>query len=471
MTVKPFISGCARLLAWLWHKAVWIVVLSVLLVTACVLALRYWVLPNADSYREDVAQAVSKAAGQRVAIGSMTADWDGLRPRLNLGDVVVFDKAGRPALTLNRVDSTLSWRSLVLWRPRFHALDFYEPRLDIRRDKTGLISVGGVEMSGDSSEGGFSDWVLSQRDIEIHNATIVWTDEKRAAPALALRQVNLHLVNRGDRHRFGLKALPPEAFAGPLDVRGDLAGRSLKNPADWSGRLYVQLDYTDMAAWRTWVPFPFELNRGAGAVRAWAVLKNQALQELIADVRLSDVRTRLGKDLPELDVSALSGRVAWKKTAQSVEFSTVQLSLATAATAGNLNLPAMDFSFKASTDAQGKLQSNEMKVNAVNIAPLMALADHLPLGAQTRKRLEALSPQGRLFDVAARWEGELPDPVKYSASGRFEALSVERYDPLPGLKGISGKVEATEKGGTNTNERTYSPYPRCCLNNFSTFCI
>ncbi len=448
MTFNPVIRGCTRLLAWLWHKAVWIVVLGVLLIAACVLALRYWVLPNADSYREQVAQAVSQAAGQRVAIGRMTADWDGLRPRLNLGNVVVYDKAGRPALTLQRVDSTLSWLSVAMWRPRFYALDFYEPQLDIRRDKAGRISVGGVEMDGDSSEGGFSDWVLSQRDIEIHNATVVWTDEKRGAPALPLRQVHLHLVNRGERHRFGLKAVPPETLAGALDLRGDLSGKSLKNPTDWSGRLFAQLDYADIAAWRTWAPFPFELNRGAGAVRAWAVLKNQTLQELTADVRLADVRTRLGKDLPALDVSTLSGRVAWKKTPKSVEFSTVQLSLTTATAAGELSLPPMDFSFKAATDAQGKPLSNQLKVNAINIAPLVSLADHLPLGPETRKRLDALSPRGQLFDVAATWEGELLDPVKYSASGRFEALSVERYEKLPGLKGISGTVSATEKGGT-----------------------
>ena len=445
MTLKPIVSGCARALAWLWHKAVWITVACVLLVAAGVLTLRYWVLPNVDNYREQVALAVSKAAGQRVTIGTMTADWDGLRPRLNLGTVVVYDKIGRAALTLQRVDSTLSWLSVPLRSPRFHALDFYAPALNIRRDKAGVISVGGIEMGGDSSEGGFSDWVLSQRDIEIHNAVIDWTDEKRDAPTLQLRQVRLHLVNRGERHRFGLKALPPDAVAGPLDLRGDLTGKSLKNPADWSGRIFAQLDYADIAAWRTWVPFPFEMNRGAGAVRAWATIRDLTLLDLIADVQLSDVRTRFGKALPELDLSALSGRVTWKKSPKSIAFTTTQLALTTA---GNLSLPAMDFSYKATTDAQGAPLSNEIKINAVDIAPLASLADHLPLGPEARRRLEELTPKGRLFDVTAAWEGALPEPAKYSARARFEDLAVNRYGTLPGLSGISGNLDASEKGGT-----------------------
>ncbi len=447
MRIKPVFSAATRLIVWLWHKAVWIAVASVLLAAASVLTLRYWVLPHVGDYRERLAQSVSEAAGQRVTFSAMTADWDGLHPRLNLGNVVVYDKAGRAALTLQRVDSTLSWLSIPLRSPRFVALDFYEPRLDVRRDKSGRISVGGIEMGGDSSEGGFSDWVLSQRDIEIHNATIDWTDEMRGAPVLQLRQVRLHLVNRGERHRFGLRALPPPSVAGPVDLRGDLTGGSLKQPASWAGRVYAQFDNADIAAWRTWMPFPFDMQRGAGGVRAWATVRNQSLQELIADVRLSDVRARLGKELPELDMPALNGRVAWKKSPKSVKFSTRQLSLLAMSKAGALELPPMDFNFKSATNAQGMPQSSEVKVNAIDIATLAALADHLPVGQETRTRLTELSPKGRLFEVTAAWEGELPELKKYNARGRFENLAVNRYGALPGLKGISGNVEANEKSG------------------------
>ncbi len=429
---------------WLWHKAVWITVACVLLIAASVLALRYWVLPNVDSYRDTIAQSVSKAAGQRVTIGSMSADWEGLRPRLRLGEVVVYDKAGRAALTLQRVDSTLSWLSVALWRLHFHALDFYQPALSIRRDKMGLISVGGIEMGGDTHEGGFSDWVLSQRDIEIHNAAIDWTDEKRGAATLPLRQVRLHLVNRGERHRFGLTALSPQHLAGRLDLRGDLKGKTLKNPADWSGRVYAQVDYADIAAWRAWVPFPFEFNRGAGAVRAWATIRDLTLLEMIADVRLADVRTRLGKELPELDLSLLSGRVTWKRTPTSVALAARQLGLTTA---GSLTLQPMDFSIKLTSDSKGEPLAGEITASAIDIAPLASLADHLPLHADLRKRLLELSPRGRLSEVAAQWNGALPSPAKYSARGRFETLAVKRVGAQPGVQGVSGTIDASEKGG------------------------
>lgn len=443
---KGMIGGLWRVVAWIGHKIVWIGLALALLVAASVLALRYWVLPNIESYRETIAQSVSKAVGQRVTIGGIEASWDGLRPKLMLSTVVLHDKAGRPALRLQRVDSVLSWLSVPSRSARFHSLDFYEPALDIRRDKKGVLSVAGIEMSGDTQEGGFSEWLLAQRDIEIHNASIDWTDELRGAPMLSLRRVGMQLVSRGHHHRFGVRAVPPAHLASPVDLRGDLEGTSLKDLAAWSGRLFVQLDYADIAAWRAWVPFPFEIPRGAGAVRAWATVKALAVNELIADVGLSNVRTRLGKGRPELDLSNLSGRLGWKKSSRSVEVSTEQLMLTTA---GNLSLQPMNFVFKATLDASGQPASGEIKANAVDIAPMVSLADHLPIDDETRKRIADISPQGRLFDVSAKWDGVLPDPAKYSARGRFEELSMHRFAAVPGLKGLSGTIEATEKGGNS----------------------
>jgi len=48
-----------------------------------------------------------------------------------------------------------------------------------------------------------------------------WTDEQRDAPELALEQLHLRIVNSGQRHRVGLRAVPPEALA---SLRGETIG-------------------------------------------------------------------------------------------------------------------------------------------------------------------------------------------------------------------------------------------------------
>ena len=208
---------------WIYRVLTWIILATGFLFAATILTLRYWILPDIASYRDDIARTLSHAAQQRISIGGISANWDGLRPQLALSQVVVHDAAGRPALELPRIDATLSWRSAARLQIDFHALDIFRPVLTVRRDTRGGITVAGIAMNlEDRNGGGFSRWILSQRDIEIHDARLLWDDQLRAAPLLELERLQLRIVNSGSRHRIALRAVPPAALASPLDVRGDL---------------------------------------------------------------------------------------------------------------------------------------------------------------------------------------------------------------------------------------------------------
>jgi uncharacterized protein (TIGR02099 family) len=362
-----------------------------------------------------------------------------------LEQVTVYDATGQLTLELPRVDQTLSWLSVPTLQLRTHSLDIYRPRLSIRRDARDVLSIAGVEVTEGDGSNPFADALLRQREIEVHDATIVWNDELRKAPRLELTNVNLHLVSSGGRHRFGLRATPPKELAAPLDVRGDLQGGAVTALADWNGKLFLELDYADIAAWRTWVPFPIEFPSGAGALRAWFTFSQDRLVEAIADVRLANVNTRVAADLPLLDLSQLSGRVGWKRSDGGFEISTSKLGLTTT---GGLKLPPVDFLLRVNTTAARKQSGGELQASAIELAPLVALAEHLPFGPETRRQLADYSPRGRLSDVVIRWSGEWHEPKQYSVRGRFQGLAVNHAGKLPGFIGASGTVEATERGGT-----------------------
>jgi len=430
---------------WVYRVLTWSVLAAGLAFAGSVLALRYWVLPNIESYRDDIARIVSERARQKVTIGAIHASWDGMRPQLVLERVTVHDAAGRPALELSRVDNTLSWMSLPARELRFHALDIYRPTLHLRRDARNVLSIGGVELADGGGGNGFADWLLRQRDIEIHDATIVWNDDLRAAPQLELKSVFLHLVNSGGWHRFGLRATPPKELAAPLDVRGELTGGTIAALADWNGKLFIQLDYADIAAWRTWVSFPIEFPRGAGALRAWFTFSRDRLVEAVADVQLANVNTRLAADLPQLELSQLSGRVGWKQSDAGFEVTASRLGLTT--TGGMKLLPA-DFLLRLNAGDSRRPAGGELQANALELAPLVGLADHLPLGQEARRQLAEYSPKGSLHDVVVRWSGEWREPRQFSVRGRFQRLSLNRAGRVPGFTGVSGTLEASERGGT-----------------------
>jgi len=421
----------------------WTVTVLGLLCAAIVLSLRYWILPNIDSYRDDIAAALSRAANARVTIGHVAGEWQGYRPYLKFENVTVYGKTGEPALELARVESTLSWRTLLTGGVHFHALDIYRPTLELRRDENGAVSIAGLDVKSDAHGAGFGEWILQQPDLEVHDAVVSWTDEMRGAPTLELTAVNLQIINRGRRHRFGLRAVPPPQIATPIDIRGDLRGPRDEVLSHWNGKFYVQLEHADFAAWGAWLSMPVELTRGSGAARVWLTFARDELTEAIADVTLTDVRGRLRQDRPMLDLGHVRGRIAWRTLASGFELATTRLSL----TSGGTVLAPADFLLRHTLDRDGTGQT-ELRANALHLAPALALVDALPLDDALRKELQAYSPRGTLHDVVVKWRGEWSAPQQYSARGRFESLAINRVGNMPGVGGLSGNVDATEKGGT-----------------------
>ena len=427
------------------------------------LALRYWLLPNVEQYRGDIAAAITQAAGQHVAIGAISANWEGLRPNLVLRAVQVYDKKDTPALMLDRVESTLSWLSLLVGEIRFHEIEIERPDLVVRRDAVGVIYVAGIALNQDQAERGFSDWLLRQNRLIISDAGILWQDEQRGAPPLQLKAVSLRLENDGKRHRFGLRATPPRELAAPLDVRGDFAGESVSTLEQWRGQLFAQLDYADIAAWRPWLSFPkaIEFNRGAGALRMWIKMDGATVEQLTADVYLQNVRTRLAEDRPELDLIGLQGRVGWKKVHDGVdegfEISTRRLS---AAIRGGLALQPVDFLLQTLSAHDGKSGSGKLSVNALDLGVLIDLAEYLPISKPLRERLNELSPRGGIHDMQAKWNGwnaDEPTPARFSVKGRFANLGMKKFGGIPAFNGVSGNIDGSEKGGTfNLNSQKVS---------------
>ena len=439
---------------WAYRIFTWGVLVLGLAFAAIVLGLRYWILPNIENHREYITRVVNERLKQKVTIGRIHANWDGLRPQLKVEGLTVYDSAGRPALELARVDNTLSWMSLLAFELRLYAADIHQPTLNIRRDPSGTVSIGGIVLTRRADGGGFADWLLRQRDIEIHDATIVWNDEQRGAPQLDLKHVSLQIYNQGRRHRFGLRATPPRELAAPLELRGDFTGDTVKALDDWNGKLFVQLDYADIAAWRTWTPFPIEFPRGAGALRAWLTFSHDRLVEAVADVRLANVLTRLAADLPELDLAELSGRIGWKESAAEFEVTTTRLGVTTAS---GLVLHPANFLLRTTKGDARRPARGEMQADALDLATLATLADHLPVSPEARKRLTEFLPRGSLNDMVVRWTGEWREPRQYSVRGRFSGLSLNRSGRMPGFSGISGSLEANERGGTlalNSNKAT-----------------
>ena len=439
----------------LWRKVrrplFWLLLTAYFAFTILILTLRLAIVPRIAEYRSDIEQGISTAINLPVSIGSIEADWQGLRPRLTLGELKVADKEGRPALSFDRVEAVLGWSSLLHLDVRLHRLEIDAPTLSMRREANGQVFIAGLPLNHeDSSDTRLSDWVLAQGQIVIRDATLHWDDMLRKAPPLTMNKVNLNLQNWGSRHRLGLTAEPPAELASRLDLRGDFKGDGLSEITSWEGKLYAELDYADLAVWRTWFDYPISLPRGTGGLRLWLDFADQQVTALTADLALADVQIKLGKQLPMLDLQRLHGRISARRDGDSYALEGKKLGLATKATKNSpagLSLGPVDFKATMEMDENGQPLNLEARCSSMDLGKLDALADYLPLPAEYEQLLAKLELEGRVDDLVTRWEGK---SKRYVIKGKFRDLGIAPYENLPGVRRLSGSIDGTEKGGTLT---------------------
>lgn len=455
-----------------------LLVLGYFVFCALFLTLRYGILPEIGRYKADIENMASRALGRPVGIAGIDASWSGLRPRLTLTDVVIYDSAGQAALTLPHVAATFAWTTVLAGGLRFEKLTITRPDLSILRNAEGKLFIAGLPVGSGAGSSSAADWMLSQREITIHDGRIRWRDDKRGAPELALNEVDLVLRNRWRRHQLALKATPPADHAAPLDVRASFshgfAGR-VSDVTRWKGTLYTNLRNTDLAVWKAYVDYPVAFSQGKGSVRAWLDLDQTKVANFTADLSLSNLSAKLDKNLEPLQLAQVSGRISGNEIvapdlrdgiptfgAKGHKLTLTDFSLQTV---DGFVLPPTSITevFEATT----RFRPEKMRVTAklLDLKILSDLGARLPLTPSQRKLLGDLSPRGRLSNFTVQWEGSYPELRAYRVSGDFSGLGMRAQTArpaqaktltrpghagvpaIPGFSNLSGTIDATEKGG------------------------
>jgi len=421
----------------------------VILICAVLLAVRFLLLPRVDGWGPEIAARLSEVLALPVTIGALSTGWDGWNPRIVATDVAVLEHdGGRVVLRLPEIAATVSWWSLPLADLRLRELSIDRPELAITRLPDRRIKVAGLSIDPDAAGGDsrLGEWLLRQREVVVRDAIITWSDEFREAPQLLLDRVQFRLEHPlgSTRHRLGLTGVPPPELAAPIDLRAEIDGADATTWTWHSARIYLQLDFADLAAWSAWVPFPIAIEEGRGAARLWLEFRDRTLREMTADLELARVNTRLEADLPWLELDRVSGRVGWRNDGATQRMTTRDLSLV--ARGGAIVTP-VDFTFEAAVGEQGSYRSGRASANALDLAPVAAIAAGLPMPASWRERLAAHAPRGVLRDLRYRWEGPAGAPVSYALSAEASDLASAPVGAQPGFAGLNAKIDADERGG------------------------
>jgi uncharacterized protein (TIGR02099 family) len=443
-----------------WRRALnWalgLVALAWVVVLLAWSALHIFIVPRIGDYREVLQQQATRALGVRVDIGSINAKGGWWVPWFELTDIQLYDREGREALSLPRVLAAVSPRSMLLGQ--FEQLDIEQPELEIRRDANGHVWVAGLDTS-QASDGSGADWFFSQPEFVVRGGLIHWRDESRpsaakaSAPVLSLQGVDVSIKNHWFQHEVSAEVTPPEALGQRVSVRGkfyQLPWQRSGDLAQWSGEMFGDLPFVNLATLRQWVPMDkgLSLQEGRGAVRLWADMQKGEPVGVTADVALDAVDVRLGADLLPLGLRHVHGRMGAQWQDDEIEISSQDLVFDTQEgehwPGGMLRVGWRGDAFES-----GTLSADRLDLDA-----LAQISQRLPLPEALRAMLSRVQPQGQVNQLKATWQKNEDAALHYSAKGQVRQLAMQRdalpdspLANLPGLQGAQLEFDLTQKSG------------------------
>lgn len=422
------------------------------------------IVPRIGEWRGELEAVASRAVGVPVRIGGIRAQTHGLVPSFELTQVRLLGADGGNALVLGQVLTSVSVASA--WRLGFEQIVIDQPQLDVRRRANGQWEVAGLSLQSEVSSDSPSpvlDWLFRQPEVAIRSGQVLWTDEWRRQPPIALQQVDAVLRNQGRRHQARLDATPSGGLAGRLSLRADLRSPFLSlHPGrwtDWSGTAYAELPSVNLAQLARPAHLSdllgLTLSSGEGALRLWVDVNEGQIEHSLADLALTGIHAQFSQAPEPLVLNAFEGRVALQRREGGWQLRSEPLTLETRS-GRRWQQGAVRLWVRPGTGSQP--QPGDLEAHQLSLSALHEVAAGLPLPDGMHPWLARLQPSGTVEKLRLEWLDEGGQWTSFHGRGRLDNLALaaapipatQPAHPAPARPGFSGAsidFDVTQAGG------------------------
>ena len=468
LRLRPTTSSWAQ-----WSRR--LLILGLIIVSLGVighLLIRFVVWPQIETSKPAIEKLLSERIGVSVKIDHLHVHWEGIRPVFDMTGLEFIPNPNQqtalipnsPGLKIREIRGELSWSSVYHLKPHFNKLQASDAIIQVVRDKQERLFVAGILAGTGADDLDTQNWLFSQNNLELNNATILWKDFSKSKSDVADLRIETLALRSGIRtHELNIGLFSPW-HQGKLSLSGKFVHRIGGEPGnwrDWIGDFQWDVQSLDIGQLTRDFEIPFK--QLSGVLRSSGALS-------------------LSKGLPDGGQFALSiDRPIFQqsKSNQAIEFAQLELD-AKQFTSGKFvslgiqrftwreknqgsntapeSLAPMTFSWqvpKKNTEIE-KFSFSSSKIGLQNLS-LFAL--NLPLPSRIRQIIEQSEPRGELNDVSITWsENKSTIPLvgglisgqgpKFDVSGKLNNVSVKRYqDIVPGITNLTGKILANQDQG------------------------
>jgi len=303
------------------YRAVIYVAAVILVVLAILFSIARVMLDDLGKYRDTIERQVSTLLDQKVQIQGFDARLEGITPVLIFKNVALLHSNTNKELT-RFSEARIGLAILASIRERQFVpgeITIDGINILLTRRKNGEFNIQGLDISQIESgkqvtaDTQLAKWLFTYADLSLENSAIVWQDNIQGK-RYQFNDVNLHLINSGQRHILTGQLEVPEKLGRNVKFSADFEGDSLK-PQEWQGTFFLQAFSVDSKQWKQFQPQwngP-QIKDGQLDVRLWGAWQNNHLTNLSGDLSVYDL-ILLNKSEKRTEFKLIAGLFDWKRT-------------------------------------------------------------------------------------------------------------------------------------------------------------
>ncbi|MCF6354448.1 MAG: TIGR02099 family protein [Candidatus Polarisedimenticolaceae bacterium] len=415
----------------------WQIFLLLVVLTGILVAVARVVLPELSAYRNQAIVWAEEALGQPVQISSMSLRWRGFGPQLILQDAALLDADGRKSLQFAQIRFDFGLLDALLTGvavPR--QITIVGATLRVERRADGSVAIVGLGASP-ASPGHAETAMLLPWRLSLQDSKLLWDDQLLGQKPLRLHLIQAQFAHDGERHQIDVELDLPEG-AGRVRLSVDATGRP-GSPDSWVARFYVASDNLLLPALlQPYQPEHYLLQQGRAGFELWGRWQAGSLDQLLGRLELQELQL-LHQQRPRpqsLNVEQLAGRFQWRREDQGWRFDAADIQFQQAGESGQ----------KSNLSIVSQRRVLRMELDALQLADARAVAAILPLAEGAFDALAGLQPQALITQLSMDYD-RTTDTPDWRISGRFNDLQILPWSDIPGIKHLSGRLEADPASG------------------------
>jgi uncharacterized protein (TIGR02099 family) len=408
-----------------------------------VLALKI-ALDRAPAYQAEIKEWIHAQTGYHVAFARVSPSFRWYGPELHFESLELRSKDNRRVLARaagGRVAADI-WQLLKTGKLLAGRIELISPDIVITRLGPESFAIASeIKLDG---EGSTLDRLalndLPAGKLAIRHAVVTLQNWNAALPHLTIQGVDVDL-KRGDANlSAAVRARLPPELGGSVAISATLSGRGEFDTLDWNA--LVGAREVSFPGWRLLLPeYLSSLDGGDGAFDLALRGTGRELERADLEFGARGVLARTASG-PSARYDEISGTLSIVHAGDRWSLEGKRLR---AVRSGHLDPDSkFDVSWHSGAGGEFDLRGRASYLRADNFLPLSGLVPDEGF----RDRLHEIAPTGELMDSAIELAraGESA-PWRFEVRARFRDLGFAPMGKIPGLRGLTGTLAGSERGG------------------------